>query len=175
VHPQHTDGRTADQTFAADELLFRRVPISHIEDGELSLLAIGNGLQFEKDPPKCSSVVRGKYCGHFSDALHPDCAEDKPCPNTTVYFLRVGNLAKGMMIDPPEKVRTRSWDLYPHHDPLTRCYAHSTICSCEQREPNVPVKPPKSVREQFRKWLSENLQSCDLLKSSSLAEADSAV
>jgi hypothetical protein len=96
VPPQRTDGRIADQTFAADEFLFRRVPNSHIEEGELSLLAIRNGFKFEKNPPDCSSVVRSKYCAHFSDALHPDCAENKECPDTTVYFLRVGDLAKGI-------------------------------------------------------------------------------
>jgi len=175
VPPQHTDGRIADQNFAADELLFRRVPNSHIEDGELNLLAISAGLQFEKDPPKCSSALRSKYCAHFSDALHPDCADDNECPKTTVYFVRVSGLAKGMMISPPEKVSTGSWDLYPHHDPLPKCYAHSTICSCEQGAPHVPVKPPKSVREQFRKWLSENLQPCDLLESPRAAEAVSGV
>ena len=171
--PQHTDWRIADQTFAADEFLFRRVPNSHIEEGELSLLAIRNGFKFEKNPPDCSSVVRSKYCAHFSDALHPDCAEDKECPNTTVYFLRVGDLAKG--IKPAEKVPTGSWDLYPNHDPLPRSYAHSTICSCEQSALNVPVRPPTSVRDQFRKWLWENLQSCKLLQTSAANEAGSDV
>jgi len=160
VPPQHTDGRFADQTFAADELLFRRVPMSHIEEGELSLLAITNGLKFEKNPPECTSVLRGKYCAHFSDALHLDCAEDKQCPDTTVYFLLVGDLPKGIMIKPSEKVPTLSWDLYPYHNPLPKFYAHTTICSCEHSAPSVPVKPPPSVREQFRKWLWENLQPC---------------
>jgi hypothetical protein len=173
VPPQHTDGRIADQTFGADELLFRRVPNSHIEEGELNLLAIGNGFTFEKTPPNCSSAVRSKYCAHFSDALHPDCAEDRECPNTKVYFLRVGHLAKGMMIKPTEKVPTGRWDLYPYHDPLPRCFAHSTICSCEQGAPNLPVRPPPSVRGQFRTWLSENLQSCEMLKSQSVAEDNS--
>lgn len=173
--PLHTDGRFADQAFAADELLFRRVPISHIEEGELNLLAISNGLKFEKEPPECASVVRGKYCAHFSDALHPDCAEDKECPDTTVYFLIVGNLPKGMMIKPPEKVPTRSWDLYPYHNPLPKCYAHTTICSCEQSAPSVPVKPPQSVREQFREWLRENLQPCELLQTSAAIEAGSGI
>jgi hypothetical protein len=163
VLPQKTDGKLADQIFDADERLFRRVPISHIEDGELSLLAIRNGLKFETNPPKCTSVVRSKYCAHFSDALHPNCAEDKECPNTTVYFLRVGDLAKGIRIEPPEKVSTGSWDLFPYHDPRPKCYAHSTICSCEQTAPRVPVKPPPSVRDQFREWLRQNLQPCEQL------------
>ena len=171
--PLHSEGRIADQIFAADELLFRRVPISHIENGELNLLAIGNGFKFEKSPPACTSVVRGKYCGHFSDALHPDCADDKECPDTTVYFLRAGNLAKGIMIKPREKSPTRSWDLYPHHSPLPKCYAHSTICSCEQSAPNVPVKPPQSVRDQFREWLWENLQPCELPQASAAIKAGS--
>jgi len=174
VPPQHTDGRIADQNFAADELLFRRVPNSHIEEGELNLLAIRNGFKFEKNPPDCSSAVRSKYCAHFSDALHRDCAEEE-CPNTTVYFLRVGDLAKGMMIKPTEKVPTGRWDLYPYHDPMPRCYAHSTICSCEQSALNVPVRPPTSVRDQFREWLWENLQSCEMLRSPSVVEADSGV
>jgi hypothetical protein len=170
VPPQHADGRCADQTFSSDELLFRRVPISHIEEGELNLLAIRNELKFENDPPKCSSVVRGKYCAHFSDALHPDCAQDKECPNTTVYFLRVGGLVKGIKIRPPENAHTPSWELFPYHNPLTKCFAHSTICSCEHSSPRVPVKPPQSVRDQFREWLWENLLPCELLESRSPAE-----
>lgn len=155
--------RVADQAFDADELLYRRVPLTHIEEGEVNVLAIRNGFKFDKDPPACSSVVRSKYCVHFSDVLHIDCAENLEQLNSAAYFLRVGDLAKGMKINPPEKVPTKSWDLFPHHNPLPKCYAHSTICSCEAPTPNVPVKPPASVRDQFRTWLSENLQSCSLL------------
>jgi hypothetical protein len=164
VPPQHADGNPADQTFTSDELLFRRVPLSHIEEGELSLLAIRDGLKFEKDPPDCSSVLRSKYCLTFLDALHPDCAR-KDCSTThAVFFLRVGELVKGVAITPPERVPTRRWDLYPHHNPHPTCYAHSTICSCEQSTQGVPVKPPPSVRDEFRRWLRDNLQPCENLQ-----------
>ena len=162
--PQHTDGNPADQTFSPDELLFRRVPLSHIEEGELSLLAIRNELKFEKDPPECSSMLRSKYCLTFLDALHPDCAREDCSTTHVVYFLRVGELVRGVVILPPEKVPTRSWDLYPYHDPLPTCYAHSTICSCEQSAQGVPVKPPQSVRDQFRRWLRDNLHPCENLR-----------
>jgi hypothetical protein len=164
VAPQHTDGRLPDQTFDADELLFRRVPFSHIEEGELSLLAIRNELKFEKNPPDCGSALRSKYCVAFTDALHSDCAKEDCSKTHTVYFVRVSELAKGVAIMPPERVPTGRWDLYPHHDPLPTCYAHSTICSCEQGTQGVPVKPPPSVRDEFRRWLRDNLQPCENLQ-----------
>jgi hypothetical protein len=169
VPPQHAGDKLADQTFDADELLFRRVAISHIEEGELSLLAISDA-RFEQNPPSSTSVLRSKYCTDFSDALHRDCNGGKECMDTTVYSLRVGELAKGIQIEPPEKIRTRGWNLYPYHNPLPTCCAHSTICSCEQGALNVPVKPPPSVREQFRVWLRDHLQPCEPLLA---AEADS--
>lgn len=89
-----------------------------------------------------------------------------------MYFLRVGDLAKGMMVMPPEKVPTRCWKLYPYHVPLPKCYAHTTICSCEESAPHVPVKPPPSVRDQFRGWLWENLQPCELPEPPCADEAD---
>lgn len=160
MSPQHSDGRLADQNFDTDELLFRRVPNSHIEEGELNLLAIPKDFKFKKNPPECTSALRSKYCGHFSDALHVDCAEKDSSDTHRVFFLRVAELAKGIIVEPPEPHPARKWDLYPYHDPYPNCFAHTTICSCEQGAPQQPVEPPPSVRGQFREWIWKNLQPC---------------
>jgi hypothetical protein len=158
VSPLHTDGQAADQVFDADELLFRRVPISHIEDGELSILALRDAeLKLERHPPDCTSVLRSKYCTHYTDVLHPDCAEKDYSKTHAVHYWRVGDLAKGKMIYPLPNGSTRKWDLFPYHVPLPTCYAHSTICCCEQSTPGTTERPPQSLRPQFRDWFRSNL------------------
>jgi len=161
VSPQLRDGKPANQTFDTDELLFRRVAKTHIEDGEVSLLAISRGFKLTKSPPDCGSVLRSKYCSHFSDALHRDCNGGKECSDFKVHFLSVGALANGFVVQPPEKPPIRAWDLFPYHDPLEKCYPHSTVCSCEQSQPGIAVEPPPSVRVQFRTWIRDNLKSCE--------------
>jgi hypothetical protein len=159
VPPLHIDGKAADQTFDADELLFRRVPKTHIEDGEVSILALPDSeLKFEKHAPHCTSVVRSKYCVHYTDVLHPDCAGGRDYSAThAVCYWRVGDLANGKMIDPLPKGSAKKWDLFAYHDPLITCYAHTAICCCGQSTPNTPEKPPPSLRIQFRDWFRSNL------------------
>jgi hypothetical protein len=49
--------------------------------------------------------------------------------------------------------------MYPHHDPLPLCYAHSTICCCNQDAPaGTCAEPPPSVRDEFRRWFAANLK-----------------
>lgn len=159
MSPLHNDGKAADQTFLQDELLFRRVPKTHIEDGELSILALPDSeLRLEKHAPDCTSTVRSRYCTDYTDVLHPDCAAGTDYSAThAVWYWRVGDLAKGKMIDPPPKNFAKKWDLFAYHDPLTTCFAHTTICCCVQGTPGTPEKPPPSLRTQFRDWFRSNL------------------
>lgn len=158
MSPQHTSGRVADQNFGPQELLFRRIPNSHIEDGEISILAISCELRFQEAPPKCTSVVRSGYASSHLDCLHPDCADRRNLSAThSIWHLRVCDLPTDVMIDPLPPEPTPHWGLYPHHDPLPSCYAHSTICSDMKGQPKIAVCPPKSVRNAFRKWIAENL------------------
>jgi hypothetical protein len=74
------DARPANQDFHPDELLYRRVPNTHVEDGEVSLLAISGELKFEEDP-KSTSTVRGAYSAPL-DCLHSDCANGEDVSRT---------------------------------------------------------------------------------------------
>lgn len=156
--PQDIEGRAADQDFAPEEQLFHRVPNTHIENGEINLLAISSELKFDEDPPNNSSFVRSKYAESYLDCLHPNCADTKDLSAThSIWHLVVGQLLKGQGIVPPTPEPILKWDLYPHHDPLPGCYAHSTLCSCRDDQQFVAVNPPKSVRKEFRRWIAENL------------------
>lgn len=156
--PQESAGKDRVPFLAPDELLFRQVPNSHVEDGEVSIFAIQS--KFDTDPKKCISVVRSRYTNSPFDAMHPNCAGGKDLSQThIIMYVQVGDLPKGLAIKPVPVGRVFRWDTYPHHDPLPLCYAHSTICCCNQDEPDRPVRPPQSVRTQFREWFAENLVS----------------
>lgn len=159
MSPQAAEGRSENPTFAPEELLFRRVPYSHIEDGEVNALAIASETKFDPDPKKCTSVLRSAYTESFLDALHTDCAAGKDLSKThTVMHVTVSDLPKGLEIDPPQKDSRLRWDMYADHNPLPLCYAHSTICCCNEKEPGKAVLPPPSVRKQFREWFAAELR-----------------
>jgi hypothetical protein len=108
VSPQAAEGRSENPTFAPEELLFRRVPYSHIEDGEVNALAIASETKFDPDPKKCTSVLRSAYTESFLDALRTDCAAGKDLSKThTVMHVTVSDLPKGLEIDPPQKGHVR--------------------------------------------------------------------
>lgn len=159
MSPQSAEGRGAIPAFAPEELLFRRVPYSHIEEGEVNALAIASETKFDPDPKKCTSVLRSAYTELPLDALHPDCAGGDDLSKThTIRYVTVGELPKGLKIDPPPPDSALRWDTYAHHDPLPQCFAHSTICCCNQNEPGKAVEPPRSVRKQFREWFAAELK-----------------
>ena len=156
--PQALDGRQPVSQFAPDELLFRQVPNTHIEDGEVSFFAIRSDTKFSIDPAACTSVVRSAYTQTFRDAIHPNCAGGKNLEGThSIRHVRVSDLPKGLSVIPMMADDMRRWNMYPHHAPLDLCYAHSTICCCDQAEPDACVVPPSSVRDEFRRWFAANL------------------
>jgi hypothetical protein len=144
--------------FGPNELLFRQVPNTHIEEGEVNFLAIRANTKFSGNPAACTSVVRSAYTESFRDAIHPNCANGKDLSEThSVLHVRVADLPKGLRILPLQQGDALSWDMYPHHEPLPLCYAHSTICCCNQDAPDACVTPPSSVRDEFRRWFAANL------------------
>lgn len=156
-------------TFVPTELLFRQVPNTHIEEGEVSFFAIRKETKFSDDPAQCTSVVRSVFTATFLDAIHPNCAGNKVLSAThSIRHVQVANLPKGMKIHPEQQGDGRRWDMFPHHEPLPLCYAHSTICCCNQDAPGVSVCPPPSVRDDFRHWFAENLVPSDALVDASL-------
>jgi hypothetical protein len=144
--------------FAPNELLFRQVPNTHIEEGEVSFFAIRGNTKFSVNPSACTSVVRSAYTTSFHDAIHPNCADGKDLSAThSVRHVRVADLPKGLRILPIQQGDALRWDIFPHHEPLPLCYAHSTICCCNQNAPDVCVAPPPTVRDEFRRWFAANL------------------
>jgi hypothetical protein len=165
VAPQASTGKERVPEFGADELLFRQVPNTHIEEGEVNLLAIRSLTKVTADADACTSVVRSAFTESFLDAIHPNCADGKDLSQThSIRFVRVADLPKGLTILPmPAGPVVLRWDMFPYHAPLPLCYAHSTICSCSQTEPGVAVTPPSSVREEFRRWFAVNLEPIEAL------------
>jgi hypothetical protein len=158
VPPQDSAGKQPERVFAPNELLFRQVPHTHVEEGEVSPAAIKGETKFSEDPKDCTSVVRSGFAESYHDCLHPNCADDKDLSQThTIWQVPVAELPHGLMIQPPPAGPVRQWDIYPHHDPRPLCYAHSTICCCAQDQPGRPIEPPKTVRNQFRAWFAETL------------------
>jgi len=158
VPPQESGARGAVAFTDPEELLLRRVAKSHIEDGEVSLLAISRETSFHVDPQRCSSVLRSAFLESRFDAVRPNCAGGVDLAGShTVMHVRVGSLPRGLQIRPLPPDSHERWDIYPHHDPQPLCYAHSTLCCSRQEHPNIAVVPPKSVRDQFREWLTEEL------------------
>jgi len=121
-------------------------------------------MKLDPDPQKCGSAVRSAYADSFADAIHPNCSGDKDLSNThKIMHVSVSELPQGLEIDPPTGEDRIRWDIFPHHDPIPACFAHSTICCCTQDAPRVAVTPPKSVRKQFREQFAAALKPSDTL------------
>jgi hypothetical protein len=160
VPPQDSVGREPTPIFAPNEFLFRQVPNTHIEDnGEVSFFAIQTNTKFSDIPSRCTSVVRSAFTASFLDAIHPNCAGGKDLSAThSVRHVRVADLPRGLRIVPEQQGDNVRWNMYPHHVPLPLCYAHSTICCCNQDAPGMCAEPPPSVRAEFRRWFAANLR-----------------
>jgi hypothetical protein len=159
VPPQDSAGRESTPIFAPNEFLFRQIPNTHIEEGEVNFLAIRADTKFSDNPARCTSVVRSAFTASFLDAIHPNCAGGKDLSAThSIRHVRVADLPTGLRIIPEQQGDNVRWRVYPHHDPLPLCYAHSTICCCNQDAPGICAEPPSSVRDEFRRWFAANLK-----------------
>jgi hypothetical protein len=159
VPPQDSAGREPTPIFAPNEFLFRQVPNTHIEEGEVNFLAIRADTKFSDNPTRCTSVVRSAFTTSFLDAIHPNCAGGNDLSAThSIRHVRVADLPHGLRIVPEQQGDNVRWNMYPHHDPLPLCYAHSTICCCNQDAPSTCIAPPPSVRDEFRRWFAANLK-----------------
>lgn len=112
------------RAFAADELLYRRIP-SHEEivSGEIDPTRF-NSISFNKEVDGAPSVLRSQFASPM-DALHPECAGGKDVSQQRVYYIRVDEL-------PPVVISQdgKEFSVYPLHRPLPTCGAHSVIGSC---------------------------------------------
>jgi hypothetical protein len=78
ARPMHQDGRTAVDTFDADEFLYRRYAMVHFADGQV----LPQTISFPKP-----SFNRSKF-SRPEDVLHIDCCDGKGLPGWG--FLRAG-------------------------------------------------------------------------------------
>jgi hypothetical protein len=137
----HQDGRTAVDTFDADEFLYRRYAMVHFADGQV----LPQTISFPKP-----SFNRSKF-SRPEDVLHIDCCDGKGLPGWGVLESRASDLCVSA-----ESGDKRKFTLYPKHVPEPTCYAHSELwCTSPTSE---DAKPTESAKEKLRILLSRELK-----------------
>ena len=137
----HQNGRPADQTFGADEYLYRRYPKEYLRDGKPVPLAF-QAFSFERAAGH--SVNRSKY-SLPEDVLEPDCCDGNFRPEYVVLQILVSELPAEIPASNGTSYRIR-----PVHRPKETCYSHSEIWCNEQGDIDQPYqRPPKDVRNLF--------------------------
>ena len=117
----------------ARELLFLRFPYSDLEpDGVVSLANI-------KFPD--ISCYRNSLSRAFH-ALHPRCCEGNKRFLRGVLAVPVGDVPKNL-----NGAALGTYEIRVAHEPVPLCYAHSEI---HVQQNDVPQKPPRPLRMQFR-------------------------
>lgn len=143
--PQHTDGRSANQSFPPDEKLYRRIhPIEINSMGEVIPARIQT-VSFKSSVEGAPSVNRALYSTP-ADVLHPDCCDGRDRSDYLVYAISVKDLPGVLHCQDG-----RDFAFIPHHHPLETCFAHSVVKSVDVADgAQVYRQLPKSLREQFR-------------------------
>lgn len=143
----HQNGRAADQSFAPDELLFRRFPGNSLVNGWPMPLNI----LFEE--ASGISVNRSRY-SLPQDVLEPDCCHGSPRAGQVVLEFAVSDLPMQLPMGNPEYVFVLK------HEPREFCYAHSEIwCNSDGNIERPCRKPSKTIRDLFRAELLTKMKS----------------
>jgi len=143
------EGKTAQQDFSSEELLFRRFPPHVIVEGEV----LASSIRFDEPPSFC----RERFAKP-EDTIHPNCANSQDVSMFGVFGLSVLSI----MLELPDK-QGSLYIFQPAHKPLPDCYAHSQVhCTKQQSrlsdsEPADHIQPPKEVRKAFRGKLATQL------------------
>jgi hypothetical protein len=142
----HANGRGVDQTFGAEELLFRRFPKTGLVNGwpmPMNLAFDASGV----------SVNRSRYSVP-QDVLEPDCCNGNARSGQVVLEFAVGDIPIQFPADTPEYRFTLK------HDPRESCYPHSLIwCNADGDAGRPCLRPPKTIRDLFRAELLPRMQS----------------
>ena len=143
--PQHGSPGFRDDTFCADERLFRRYALDDLDgDGQ----PIASTLGFPG-----TSCVREKYTDTPSDVLHRDCCGGIDPIETGILVTNVRSVEDGSFEISGDG---RAFKLVVKHRPEPTCLAHTEIWCCEPGQEPPPNPPPK-VRRAFRAALALKL------------------
>ncbi len=143
----HANGRSPDQTFGGDELLFRRLPKGQLINGWPVPAGI---LAFDDDGV---SVNRSRY-SLPQDVLEPDCCGGHERTGHVVLEFAVADLTTLIPVE------GREFFFLIKHNPLPCCYPHSLIwCNAESDAEKPYVKPSKTVRNLIRAEILTRMKS----------------
>lgn len=141
----YRNDRDPDQSFAADEFLFRRFPKRSLVNGWPTALSISIEISIEAESG--ISVNRSRY-SLPQDVLEPDCCSGNHRTGMVVLEFAVNDL--------PERVAAdgRDYAFVPKRVPHECCYAHSEIwCNSSGDIERACEKPPETIRDLFRAQL----------------------
>lgn len=132
----HQGEQVALQTFANNELLYRRYLSLHFPNNQLA------PQHFKFPNPSFNRSLFSRP----QDVLHVDCCGGTPLVPSAGWGVLECNV--GDIPNPVQSADGRLFNFLPQHVPLTTCYAHSEIwCSCPTQ---ANAEPSKSAKEMFR-------------------------